>query len=271
MQRSIRITAVRLFAVLLSAAILSCMLPMVTFAQAKPKASFSVAGGNYVANAEFPVTVYEDSGTTDINIVALELLYDATKLELVSVNAPPAGLMNFPSAPELKSGSVFLSRTSATFGVLNGKITVVTLNFRALTAAGTTALTIGPNSQIYDAATAENIWDGVITGATIAFAPAAPATNTQQRPQRSSNPTQPKATKSQQATSSVASEVKDAAVEQPVKVTVIGTSDAGKSMDIEIVTVITGVAAAGITVAALAMRRGRMRKYETVTKGRRHA
>lgn len=200
-------------------------------AYASETAGFSIAGGTYTADGTFPMTVYEDSGDAEVNAVVLDLQYDATKLELVEVGSAPAGLMNFPTPPEVKQGTVLITRTSSSFGSLQGKQTFAVLKFRALVSTGTTAVTIGPRSEIYSMQSAQNIWDGNTLGATIAFAAATPQSTARLErsvpPQRAVSPTPSKATKQAAATQPAdmsTRKVEDAPVHGPVTVSIIGSN-----------------------------------------------
>jgi|GEM_PF-2967024 len=249
MRRRLKISSILSSALLVMAAVLCVTAPHAT-AQSTQTASFSIAGGNYSVDGVFPVKIYEDSGATDVNLIALELQYDPSKLELVSVDPPSSGLMNFPASPELKPGSAFISRASSSFGVVSGKLLFAVVNFKALTTTGTTSLMLGPQSQIYAALNSENIWDGNSTGATISFTPTTPESKPSQtttaKPNQSvANTAKSKTKPTTVAASATETDVKDATVEQPVTVSIIGTDTQGTNVaGIVIVALVAAVAVA---------------------------
>lgn len=130
--------------------------------------SLTPASGTYNISTNFTVSVYENSGTVATPGVEVYLNYDATKLDFVSADTTGGVFTDCPVAPSGANGTVSFQclKYGSTF---TGSQKVGNVTFRAKVGTGTTAVTFGSQSAIYDASSA-NVWNAVTTGGTYTLA-----------------------------------------------------------------------------------------------------
>lgn len=135
--------------------------------------TLSPSSGSYSINTEFTVTVYENSGSEPVNAVDVNLTYDQSKLQFVSLST---------------SGSPFTTCTNSTGGggkvnivcaLLGGSVTgnqkVGSVTFKALVGSGSSSVNFDPSSKIVRSTDNSDIWNGDTTGGNYTFTtPAAP-------------------------------------------------------------------------------------------------
>ncbi len=155
---------------------LSWLLLLSSPAQAAGSATLSLvpSSGSYNINDVFTVTVHEDSGAEAINAVESDLIYDAAKLQYVSIDANTSA---FDLSANSSAGSGIVKIARATSGApLTGDQTVISVTFKALVGSGTTPINFAtcdtqaqPNctsSAIVRYSDTTDIWNHVITGGT---------------------------------------------------------------------------------------------------------
>lgn len=172
MQQNFAHKSILVIAVIVVAALLICALPVQAFGQAAQTAGFSITGANHPAQAVFPVSVQLNSNDIPVNVIAVELKYDPSKLKLISAGDPPVGLIDLPHPPQFSDGSVLITRVSDTYGSLQGKVSVARLQFRALASSGSAMISVGSRTQVYATENSVDVWDGSSVGSTISFHPA---------------------------------------------------------------------------------------------------
>jgi hypothetical protein len=128
--------------------------------------SLSPSSGSHVKNSTFKVSIYENSGTTEVNTVQSYLSYETSSVQFVSV--APGSV--FSTCTELSGGSGSIHVTCAALG---GKITgsqlVGTITFKALASSGSSAVQFNSDSHIYASADNRDVWNGSTVGATYTF------------------------------------------------------------------------------------------------------
>ena len=116
-------------------------------AAAAGSATFSLSPSSNTVNINtvFGVTVYENG--TDVNVITADLTYDASKLELIGIDATGSAFANSVSASG-GSGSVDISRYTAPGSTVNGNQKIATVNFKAVVGSGTANVSMASSSKI---------------------------------------------------------------------------------------------------------------------------
>jgi hypothetical protein len=138
--------------------------------------SLSPSGGTYNNGDTVTVSVYEDSGTSQVSAVDLGLVYDTAKLQFLS--ADTTGSSFTPATPIAANGGTvvitsYINPGTITAGNVTGKQLIAKVSFKTLAGSGSTSISFlkeAPSdtakSAVYLYKTTTNIWDGVTTGGT---------------------------------------------------------------------------------------------------------
>ena len=137
---------------------------LLAFSQAAGNASLILTpnSGSYDQNTNATLTVYEDSGTENVNAVDVRLTYDAAKLQFVSINTTGSPF-DFCTEKSGGSGNVTITCAKLGGGVANKQL-VGKVTFKALAGSGSTAVSFGSNSHIVRSSDNTDIWNGNTTG-----------------------------------------------------------------------------------------------------------
>lgn len=148
---------------------------------ASPTASLSLspASGSHDINTTFTVSVYEDSGTAQVNAYDIGLVFDNTKLQYVSSDITGSPFKLAPASPSLSGGTLaitgYLYPGDVPGDNVTGQKLIAKINFKVLAGSGSTNITFlketpGPAAKsavyLYGADPATNIWNQVTTGGT---------------------------------------------------------------------------------------------------------
>lgn len=136
------------------------------FPRAAGNASFTLSpsSGSYDKNTNFALTVYENSGSEQVNAVDAKLVYDQSKLQFVGVSTSGSP---FDFCTEKTGGSGTVSIVCAKLGgSVSGQQQVGKVTFKARVGSGTTSVSFGGNSHIVRSADSEDIWNGNTSGGT---------------------------------------------------------------------------------------------------------
>ena len=145
---------------------------------ATANATFTLTPSSSTVNngSNFTVAIKENSLTQSVFSLGVELNYDSTKLNFVSVNNTGSP---FTTCQELTGATVgkvkitcYIS-PSATPNSVTGEQLVANVTFQAKVGSGSTALTFSPKSDtlgVFENTNAENIWTGTTTGGTYTLA-----------------------------------------------------------------------------------------------------
>lgn len=132
--------------------------------RAAGNASFSVSpnSGTYTVGDTIVATIYEDSGAEPVNAVEVGLRFNASHLQVQSVDASQSA---FALGVGTTNEPGYFSTTRAAFsnnaaGEFKNKQVVVKVVFKVLAPAGTTAVNFDSSSTIASKNTSQNIWNG---------------------------------------------------------------------------------------------------------------
>ncbi len=149
----------------------------VGFVQAAGSAqlSLSPASGSYEINNTLKVTINSTS-TDAINAVQADLNYDASKLELLSIDK---SISDFTLACYVSGGSGSVKVGCADSATLTGTKIVASVSFKVLAGSGTTSITFAPGNALVRPSDAQNVWNGNTSAGTYTLtSPPPPATTT---------------------------------------------------------------------------------------------
>lgn len=122
--------------------------------------SISPSSGSRVKDSTFPLSIYVDSKAADINAFTLKLSYDQSKLQPTAATVN-VGDSQFTGCAEKSTGGGVIKLTCFVTGeVINTRQTVGTLTFKVISGTGSSALTLGDDTQISQAGSGVNLWDG---------------------------------------------------------------------------------------------------------------
>lgn len=134
--------------------------------------TLSPSSGTHNINAQFAVTVYENSGSEAVDSASADMRYDVSKLQYVS-HSFSGGAFDLCVA-SVPSGAVNIGCTRSS-GTVTGNQKVATVTFKALVGSGTTAVAFAPGSAIVRNSDGANIWNANSAGGTYTLATPAPA------------------------------------------------------------------------------------------------
>lgn len=135
--------------------------------------TLSPASGGYTVGNDFNVNIHENSGSTGINTVEVDLAYNPSQLQYVS-STPNTSVFssNMYQHPGSNNGLVCMAMAYLG-GSLTGDQTVAIVSFRAISASNTSIMFVsgsnscasgGTGSAVITQSAAQNIWNGVTTG-----------------------------------------------------------------------------------------------------------
>ncbi|MCA9329595.1 hypothetical protein KDA11_03035 [Candidatus Saccharibacteria bacterium] len=164
---------------LLIVPLVALMVTLVNVSQAfagNASIKFSPSNVNVQKDANFTISINEDSGSESVNTVEIKLNYDASKVQFLSVDT---GGGAFDICPSKEGGngivSIGCSKISAQ---LTGQQYVGKITFKAIAGSGSSALSLAGGdygSGIFSSNDNSNVWNGATTGPTINFS--SPAVN----------------------------------------------------------------------------------------------
>ncbi len=144
--------------------------------------SLSPASGSFPVDTNFTVSVYENSGTQEVNGINIGLDYDESKLQFVSIDKTGGA---FPVCTEAAAASGIVKLTCITdffasppVQSVTGSKLIAKVTFKALAAVSATPITFvkdyptaGPDarSAIYLKQEQANIWNGATAGGSYAI------------------------------------------------------------------------------------------------------
>lgn len=156
------------------------------------EASLSIVGTAQTSSENFTISIYENSSSSSVNVVSVDLNYDPAHLEFLSVDN---SLSAFSGALKSKggNGTINLIRyVSPPGSTLSGSALISTIVFKPLTGVTKGAITINSTSLVLSSG--KNIWDGKNNSLSYDFSPA-------QTPPPAAEPVKPPPTASVPATS----------------------------------------------------------------------
>ncbi len=154
--------------------------------------SLSPASGSHDNSTNFTVSVYENSGGVGINAVEMDLTYDASKLQYVSVDTSsgPFDLVipNQEGGGSVKISEAFSRKPDGT-NSLTGSQLVGTITFKALVGSGSTSPTFASTSRIIETDNTADVWNHAAAAGTYSFTtPTSPSPSPSPTPSPSPSP-----------------------------------------------------------------------------------
>lgn len=133
-------------------------------------ASFTMSplSGTYKTGDTINIVLSENSGSTEINVVHVELSYDAAKLEYKSTSAASSPF-DFSAEQSGGSGKVVLTRGVSAGGKVTGTQTIASVSFLVLASTGNGSISLGSASEINSFADASNVWNGAAISTNYVF------------------------------------------------------------------------------------------------------
>jgi hypothetical protein len=132
-------------------------------------ASLSIVSSPQSSSENFAINIYENSPTSSVNVVSVDLNYDSTQLEFLNVDNSSS---SFGGALKSKggNGTINLIRyVNPPGNTLTGNALISTVVFKTL--PGATKGAIGINSSSLILSSGKNIWDGNNNSLTYDFSP----------------------------------------------------------------------------------------------------
>lgn len=159
--------------------------------------SMSPNSGSRAKDSTFAVSMYADSKGQDINAFTFKLNYDQAKLQPTGAKVDVSNSQFSGCAENSTGGGVIKLTCFVTGEVFNTRQQVGTVTFKVLAGSGSTALSFGGDSQISEAGTGANLWDGATDagsfGLTTPSSPSpAPTPNPKPSPAAPAAPSTPK-------------------------------------------------------------------------------
>lgn len=137
-------------------------------------ASVTLVSSNNLPGAVFPVTIYEDSGSSPVQWVEVNLIYDKTQLELINTGDNNGTEFDVIAPLDTTEGNVkYLAGMTQSKRAV-GSVKAITFNFKATEGVTSSLISIGGNTKVMQQDPAKqdpptNIWDGVNNSGTYNF------------------------------------------------------------------------------------------------------
>lgn len=127
------------------------------------------ASGGYDNGSTLTVGVFEDSVAQAANAVSVLMSYNASQLELVSIDSGGTAFAGCPTKSGA-GGTISLVCYVSPPSTLTGKQRIANITFKVLVGTGTSSISFvsesASNSKIALAGTGDNIWNGATAGGT---------------------------------------------------------------------------------------------------------